>query len=253
MPNKLYPPPPFVELGFFPNKSQESETTYIKVFDHLIDNQGSTFLGVADLVRRDRARSIPFQFGSEFEGQIQTRCTIAELRRHLVDPDVRVCRVFLTNPCKTKERIILTYNCTIQPTTRHAVTIWLGGSFTEEHKGNEVNLGKKIYRLFLSIVEAIRPLYAAITIEENIPSLSDLREDPISIAFSNCYLDLKATSISRETIDRLAEAAYREPAVDGIYISTTDLFNPKRKWAGVKERSQITLGIARLLANCPCN
>jgi hypothetical protein len=98
---------------------------------------------------------------------------------------------------------------------------------------------------FAQVVEAVRPMYAAITVEEGLPSPVRLRRDPRTRAFNDFYLSSEL--VARVGASRLAdlyEHAHREPLAGGVYVSSTPALN-SRGIAAKGDRWTASMALAR--------
>lgn len=89
--------------------------------------------------------------------------------------------------------------------------------------------GLQAYELFRRLVVRVRPAYAAITVEIGMECPTDLRADPRTRSFGDCFLSGAAigdTALTRVRALASELGGYAEPVADGYYFSTHSPFNP---------------------------
>ena len=104
-------------------------------------------------------------------------------------------------------------------------------------------------KLLLNLCEAVSPSYASAAFEYDMESPRELVLDPNSLAFRNCFLSDE--SIGSRAMQKLLLAlkgrAYTARLSNGVYVSTSKVFNPGQIEMGV-EGQWISTDIATLIA-----
>jgi hypothetical protein len=136
---------------------------------------------------------------------------------------------------------------------RHPVSIWAEGylfcgAFRTSHATEMLSRGRMAYARFLALIDALRPSYASITIEESLECPMDLRRDPNTYAFqnffiSNAFLGEDGLVLARDMFSDF----YAEPVADGLYISSSEEFNPQSKRVSAELASKNSVEVAKLI------
>jgi hypothetical protein len=103
------------------------------------------------------------------------------------------------------------------------------GEFMPRQRALGFEAGLRVYTRFLLLTKAVRPTYAAITVEVSLPTPSHLRTGYRSRAFGSFYIS--EVALGPRNLRRIADAfagAYIENVGEGLYISTHAPFNPSR-------------------------
>jgi hypothetical protein len=113
-------------------------------------------------------------------------------------------------------------------------------------KSKSDSMARNAYKCFIALVNETLPTYAAITVEYGLECLTDLRDDPISLAFRDFYID--NNHLSKKNLNRLLKlysGAYIETLENGVYISSSG-FNPKFRSVQFRNDSRASKIIAGL-------
>jgi hypothetical protein len=185
---------------------------------------------------------------------------LAEVKRLISEPDVRVVQVDLHDVIGSGAggAAVVTYQSISAKAAqfdRHPVAIWMDGWLFDEpvrktNRAKARSTGKRVYRTFVGIADALRPEYAAITSDWPLECPIDLRRDPRTHAFQDFYLS--GTVLKRLKLDSILAifaGEYVERTAAGWYISATAEFNPAgtsspADWA---TRAQRSTAVARLI------
>jgi hypothetical protein len=184
---------------------------------------GAEFLGEGIVYKRKGIRDTPFTY----------------LDTMNADPDLLLSWVFFGNAVgsqpATKEELV--YGDVLSPQAaqhdRHPLMINAAGSMFYFDYDKSRRAGKLAYKRLVEIVKLTQPAIAAITIEEELRCPTDLKlnlQNRAYYAFSNFYISQQFVGESKfNQISTLFQGAYHEEINDGVYISTYDMVNPKRK------------------------
>jgi hypothetical protein len=256
------PRPPFVELNFYIADRPEQES-FVQLLTTLV-GLGATFTGEAYAHRAEGIRDIPFADVHELPLERVSVHDDLALTNYVADPDIRLVQVYMHNATGSQPDIaeIVTYQSISEAATRHdrhPFSIWTSGDWTEweNYTGalrkqvaqRAQQAGRQIYHQFLSLLAALRPAYAAITVEGALECPTDLRQDPRSLAFQDFFMSgsyLGADNLQR--IQKLFPSAYHEVVGDGIYISCYKGFNPEGKQIDADDAGWLSVEVAKLIA-----
>jgi hypothetical protein len=108
-----------------------------------------------------------------------------------------------------------------------------GDAFTRGGKDDD-KVGESAYKRFVELSSSVRPTYAAITVDWELETPGELQRDSASYAFNDFYLsfsDLPASVI--QEVGSVSTGSYREDLPDGVYFSSSSVFNPAGVGNGV--------------------
>jgi hypothetical protein len=199
----------------------------------VVNDMGASPTGRLSVHRGDGIRSESFISKTDLELS-EVKVPTATLVRELFSPNVRVCEIEVRGlPIMRNASGLISYLALSEQSYTdecHPVAVLADGSIFDGPVRNEYaarRLGLKIVRNFHRILSTQRPAYAAILIGMDLPSLSDLKIDPKTFAFSNAfYFSETFTGPTRcAQLLRLYHSGYKEQIADGYYISCYRFFN----------------------------
>jgi hypothetical protein len=208
---------------------------------------GAEFLGEGIVYKRKGIRDTPFTYADDYTpltpeqdyGRERIQFKLEDLDTMNADPDLLLSWVFFGNAVgsqpATKEELV--YGDVLSPQAaqhdRHPLMINAAGSMFYFDYDKSRRAGKLAYKRLVEIVKLTQPAIAAITIEEELRCPTDLKlnlQNRAYYAFSNFYISQQFVGESKfNQISTLFQGAYHEEINDGVYISTYDMVNPKRK------------------------
>lgn len=245
------PNPPFLELNFY-FANQLERAAFSRLIMANLD-LGATFAGLAFVHRGDMVRDEPFSGITDHPLDPISIKDDIQLRRYLADPDVRLIQVYMNSAARTNgetSEIVTLLSCSREAAQidHHPIAIWTSGSWTSwQNFPNEIREsqrqiareeGKRAYKRFISLIEILKPSYAAITVEYDLECPIDLSHNPRSYAFRDFFIS--KTFIGERafrSIEQVYSGAYLEAVSDGIYVSSTMDLNP----IGFVSESEIVL------------
>ena len=111
-------------------------------------------------------------------------------------------------------------------------------------------LGRKAYARFVEVAEIVPCSYGAILVEYALEEPSELRRDPRSLAFRDCFVSRRALGqdMVAQVLAWAGSDAYVEEMPSGVYLSMTPEFNPEGRGVPPLEAQKRSVGIASVLA-----
>lgn len=225
------------------------------VTKHCLDNDGecsnriyaSRFVG---------ARAANFE-GVYTDEITQVEATDDDLLAQFDDENKRIVRVPIHGALgiSQKSSDVVTF-CGISAAASqcdsHPVAIVAEGSVfsTPGYSQEAAKAGKMCYRRFVDYCRRLRPDYAAILNEDSLPCRHDLKLGRGKGCFGDFFVN---SVVYGETLvaklEEMYSDSYLERSSEGLYISTTAWYNPKRRSIDRLEARERSTVVARLLAN----
>jgi hypothetical protein len=230
------PKPPFLELSFYFAQSVDSES-FTRLVETLI-RLGAKFSGYGTVHQGKEFRDHPFASITDFVLESVTICNRSDLTLLSDDPDRRLMQIFMEGASGIKHDVseIIGYESISQEASdqdHHPLAIWtegivFSGIADQKSVAHAQKTGGQVYKQLCLLVEALKPSYAAITVEYNLECPADLRRDVRSLAFRDFFVSGAYLGVNNlKTISDLFQGAYIETVADGLYISCTPEFNPQ--------------------------
>jgi hypothetical protein len=249
---------PFIELGFYFSSKRDLELFHQFVL--LLLEKGAKLSGIGYIHRGKGIRDIPFASIHDHDLEEVSIFDKADLDRYYHDRDIRLVEVDLHQALGLQMdafEIATLVGNSQEASVRdsHPIVLWADGSTfsipdraVNGAREERTRQGKIIYEYFRSIVDDLRPSYAAITSEEALECPTDLRKDHKSLAFKDFYISVDY--IGENNLRLIREEfsqAYIEPMADGIYISTYKYMNPENIGLDSHVSSEKSFLVARLI------
>jgi hypothetical protein len=184
------------------------------------------------------------------------RTNASELQRLFSDEDCDVVKVAMlgaTGLSKDRPEIV-TYSgvsseaaCSDNPAIAIVGEGWEFSTPGFERKAK--TLGLRCYRKLLEICDALDPVYAAILNEDSLPCLYDLKRGQGTRCYRNFFVSSSAFGPSvLATIRSQCRNAYVEDRKNGLYVSTSSVYNPRSLGLASSEEASLAAGVAETLA-----
>lgn len=243
---------PFLELNYYSRSRPESEL-FADLVRYISSSGGrATGAGLGFDVEHTRECG---QFGSISDDRMQElHFGTDDVLEVISDPKVCVIQLDVINASGIYDDMLerVTYTSIPDSTVgkeRHPIAIWTDGQAFEFDEGSTQarEYGLRAYKRFLELVQVLDPDYGAITFEETVPTVTELRSNANTAAFSDFYLSYRKGSGVAGAITKLFSGGYVEDVQHGVYVSSTSDFNPERKGVAVSDSVQAKVG--ELIAN----
>jgi hypothetical protein len=229
------PEAPFLELHFYLTDNTDPWNLY-RVVRELV-NLRANLVGSIAVHEGSGVRDSPFRsplFEDMHDLEMRDLSRFDELLR---DENLRPVRVLMTSASGTTEDVaeLITFDRISEEAAiqdRHPIAIYTSGdAFNLDDAEESQRIGLRAYRRFRELVERLKPTYAAITVEEALECLTDLRlKGPSFMAFRNFYVS--GREFGGQMLSELRsifDGAFIEEMADGLYISCWPDFNPEHR------------------------
>ena len=242
------------EVDFYFGKLSSADAIEL-VTKHCLDNGGECSNRIY-VSKFDGARAASFE-GVYCDEITQIEVTDDDLLAHFADENKRIVRVPIQNALgiSQKSSDVVTFSgisaAASQSDTHPVAIVAEGWVFsTPGYSQQAAKAGKKCYRRFVDLCRSLRPDYAAILNEDSLPCRHDLKQgrgkDCLGDFFVNA--DVYGEKLVTE-LEEMYSDSYRERSSEGLYISTTAWYNPKKRSIDRREVRERSTFAAKLLAN----
>jgi hypothetical protein len=254
---KNRPDPPFLELGFYFADTPEADA-FARLVETLIA-LGATLTGSGSAHRGSGIRGKSFASVTDKHLPEPVTVDALSLTQVLTDPDIRVVEVAMKDSIGIAQNApeLVSY-VNISPeaarTDRHPLAVITEGevfcgTLREHFARRRHEAGTAVYSRFRELVLALDPAYASITVEWPLECPTDLRRDSRSGAFRDFFVG--GSYLASEELGLLQElfsGAFVEPLANGLYISSSEDFNPERRSLGAESAQWRSVDAAKLIA-----
>jgi len=253
------PSPPLLAFGLYFSALSDADALALLI-EGLV-RQGARFTGQILAFHEVGARDMPFASPTDLlsnQSKVeQTTLDYPALKRYLTDRNVRVLQVGLVDAIGLTRQETAGFTF-ISPEAvgvdMHPLAIrTAGGFFSAPGKRSATaarKYGARVYARFLALVQSLDPAYAAITIEYSLECPTDLRHDPRSYAFRDCFINEQYVGIAilRRAKNLFADA-YVEILSKGLYVSCSSPFNPMNMEVDSESAISKSVAVAKLIAS----
>lgn len=247
--------PPFLELSFYV-AGVDDKAVFVRLIRVLLD-QGATFVGEGRAHLGPGLRDRPFARITDEVPQAIPLGDSQSLDRWLTDPDARLLQVYIAGASNATKHVaeIVTYQGMSDDATatdKHPVAIWTEGQWLctpsrQQNRRRVRDMGRRVYGRFRTLVSALRPSYAAITVEYALECPTDLRRDPRSLAFGDFFVSRDYLSPAKlQTMREMFSGACTEMWDAGLYVSTMAELNPEGKQLQ-NGRADLSVRVAKMI------
>jgi hypothetical protein len=251
------PNPPFLEFGFYFGVTPERDalTQLVKV----LLQGGAKFGGTASVHRGKGVRDELFASIHDLELETVSVSNSADMGLLLADPNIRLIQVDMEGASGMTRELIepvgyQSISSTAAHIDRHPLAVRteaapFSGPPSQPAGSGAKEAGKQAYLRFRFLVAELRPAYSAITIEYALECPADLRSDPRSLAFRDFYVSEQFIGADKlRVVENLFEGAFQERIGDGLYVSSSDVFNPMGVGKDAEESAWQSVEVAKLIA-----
>jgi hypothetical protein len=232
-------PPRIPQLGIQFYWAERTDTAAFAALVRTLLDLGARPAGCGAAHRGAGVRDRPFigPFDSPLE---PVGVSSGNLARWLEVPDVRLVQVELMGATDTNRIVseMVTYQAISTQAVgldHHPIGIWTDGElfWSPREKQSSFdrraqNSGRRVHRRFVELVTRLKPSYAAITDENALPCLTDLRKGPSTSVLMDWYISEPFVgNLVLTEIKSLFAGAYQTPIAEGLYVSARSYFNKR--------------------------
>ena len=254
------PEPPYLELSFY--LADVTDGAGLSALASEVMRGGARLEGTVRVHRGPRIGERVFASITDEPLQTMSVSDRTALGLLMSDPLVRVIQVDMVGvvsgfPDRTSILTFQSVSVDAAKYDHHPVAVWtdgevFSGPFRTSRAEEAGKSGMLILRTFLSLVEQLRPSYAAITSEYPLECPFDLRKDPRSLAFCNFYVSASYLQPpARDRIRSLYAEAHVEEFADGLYVSCSREFNSSAIDLPGLTQQRLSREASRIIASAP--
>ena len=228
---------------------------------HCLDS-GALFSGEVLVIESEDIRNLDFQYMSDEIISVKT-LSDEKLLDWLDDKHKRILKVGLWNAIGIAEDVpeIVTYNSISEEASNHGNTnpisiVSEGWRInTERNEHDAIKCGRRCYKTFHRVCDALIPDYAAILNENSLSCPFDLKGefDPI---YGNaqrlfCEFFISEQRYGTQSLDNIKgmySDCYTERRPSGLYVSTLEFYNPKRITLDRSEALKRSIEVAKIVS-----
>jgi hypothetical protein len=251
------PTPPFLELGLYFAQSADAES-FAQLVDTLV-GVGAKFAGNGTVHHGKGFRDQSFASITDFALEPVTVRNRTDFIQHSRDPDRRLIQIYMEGASGIKHEVteIIGYESISEEAAHqdhHPLAIWtegiiFSGTPEQQSTARAQEIGRQLYERLRLLLEALKPSYAAITVEYSLECPTDLRRDVRSLAFRDFFVSGTCVGMNNlRTVSDLFQGAYIETVADGLYISCTPEFNPQGNRLDNEYAQWQSMEVAKLIA-----
>jgi hypothetical protein len=224
-------PGPLLEIGFYLSPRPDGDP--VRPVLDAVEAVGGAPAGRVAFSRGPSIRSAAFSSIWD-DTPHEVNMSAGQLREALRDPDLRIIEIDVEGLSGLQRQSIarVGVRAGAVPAEQHPVAV-VGEAPWTERRGRPTwdesafESGRSVYSLFRMLTDRIDPLYAAIGVEQGLPSPLDLAADPRTLAFQDFYLSNELITARRlRELQELGGTPYVEQLARGTYFSCSSLFNP---------------------------
>ena len=193
----------------------------------------------------------------EYQDQI-TILSLKHLDDLFSDKDIRLVELLLYDGSKKKRRgLVLSYHGISQEASlsdHHPIGLlshWpMSLEFVETYTGEIRNVDRINRKLFLKLIDHLKPAYGCITCEIPLDCPTDLRKGPSTGAFLEFYVSYEFLGVENvHTLESLFTSASREALSHGVYFSTRVERNPRKLEVDAVKNSRRSTEVGRIIGS----